>query len=497
MVNTNTADIQPVILCGGSGTRLWPLSRKGFPKQFLCIVGNESLFQQTALRLANLESKQNNISPPFIVSGDDHRFLVVEQLREVGITLGASILEPFPRNTAPALTLAALAAVQDGRDPVMLVMPADHVVADSNAFTLAMQQAVNCAIDGGIVMLGITPTQPETGYGYIQTQEVDQYCDKKLEASTLNLKKFKSVIRFIEKPNINNAKKYINKDNYYWNAGVFVLKASVWLKALEQFRQDIFLTTKVAWENRTQEGLFVRPGKNEFDTVPKESIDYAVIERCPGSMFPIKMVPLDAGWSDLGSWNAIWDIQPKDLAGNVHHGDVLATNCNKTFVYATSRLVTLVGVKDVVVVETPDAVLVANKSMSQDVKNIVQKITENGREENLIHKKIHRPWGWYETIDQGKGFKVKRIQLKPNAAISLQKHQHRAEHWVVVTGAAEITNGEHKFELQKNQSTYIPTNQVHRLRNPYSTPLEIIEIQTGEYLSEEDIIRIEDDYGRS
>jgi len=477
--------VTPVILCGGSGTRLWPLSRAGFPKQFLCLTGKDSLFQQAAKRLVALGAEGISVAAPLIVSNEEHRFLATEQLREDGIELGAALLEPVGRNTAPALTLAALHAREAGSDPVLVVTPADHVVRDQDAFTAAMHQAVHEAAQGSIVILGITPDRPETGYGYIKT------------ADKLSTEGMADVGRFVEKPDAATARRYLAEGDYFWNAGMFVLKASVWLDALAAFRPDIHEAAQAAWSKRATDMAFVRPGAAEFKAIPAESIDYAVMERCPRSVFPIKMMPLDAGWSDVGAWDAVWDVLPKDDAGNAHFGDVLATNSRNTLVHATSRLVTLVGVRDLVVVETPDAVLVADKAVSQDVKHIVAALNEQGREEHNLHRKVHRPWGWYDSIDEGGRFKVKRIQVKPKASLSLQKHHHRAEHWVVVTGTAEITNGEKKILLTENQSTYIPLGETHRLSNPGHIPLEIIEVQSGSYLGEDDIVRFDDKYGRN
>ena len=481
------AIIQPVILCGGSGTRLWPLSRSGFPKQFLCLTGKDSLFQQAAQRLVSLGNDQIQVAAPLIVSGEDHRFLTSEQLREVGITLGTALLEPLGRNTAPALTFAALAAVQNGQDPVMVVTPADQTIANPAAFTKAVQQAIYLADQGKILILGVSPNKPETGYGYIRTENCGELS---LKANALNVQ------AFVEKPNLQTAQQYLSEGSYYWNAGMFVLRASVWLAAIEHFAPDILKATNTAWEARKTDGVFVRPGGAEFASIPSESVDYAVMEHCPGSEFSIQMVPLDAGWNDLGAWDAVWQVQPKDLHGNVHVGDVLYTESHNTLVHATSRLVALVGVSDLVVVETADAVLVASKSRSQDVKQIVTQLTEQNRQEHTLHRKVHRPWGWYDSIDEGGRFKVKRIQVKPKASLSLQKHHHRAEHWIVVTGTAEITNGDKVLTLTENQSTYIPLGEVHRLANPGSIPLEIIEVQSGSYLGEDDIVRFEDTYGR-
>ncbi len=483
-----TEIVQPVILCGGSGTRLWPLSRAGFPKQFLCLTGDESLFQQAAKRLAGLGSANTQVAKPIIVTGEEHRFLAIEQLREVGIEMSAALLEPVGRNTAPALTLAALAAQADGLDPVLVVTPADQTVADTAAFTQAMQAAIREAAVGSIVILGITPDSPETGYGYIQVA---------VEAKEPAMQ----VQRFVEKPNSATAQQYLAEGGYYWNAGMFVLKASVWLSALEQFRPDILRATTVAWERRGADSNpstpFVRPGKVEFAAVPSDSIDYAVMERCPGSKYPVKMVPLDAGWSDLGVWDAVWKALPKDEDGNAHLGDVLVTDSRNTLVHSTSRLVGLVGVQNLIVVETQDAVLVADRSRSQDVKHVVSALQQQNREEHTLHRKVHRPWGWYDSIDEDGRFKVKRIQVKPGASLSLQKHHHRAEHWIVVKGTAEIICGDKKLLLTENQSTYIPLGEVHRLANPGAISLEIIEVQTGSYLGEDDIVRFEDRYGRT
>ncbi|MBK9624796.1 MAG: mannose-1-phosphate guanylyltransferase/mannose-6-phosphate isomerase [Rhodocyclaceae bacterium] len=490
MTLSSQLKIQPVILCGGSGSRLWPLSRAGFPKQFLCLTGKESLFQQAALRLAALGADDIGVASPYIVSGEEHRFLALEQLREIGVELGAALLEPIGRNTAPALTLAALAALEGGQDPILVVTPADQTVADQAAFTQALQDAVREASTGAIVILGITPDRPETGYGYIKTSASAEHAF--------------DVESFVEKPNVETAQSYLAEGSYYWNAGMFVLKASVWMAALQRFAPNIATATRTAWEQRTIDtsafsnasSTFVRPGKAEFTAIPAESVDYAVMEHCPGSAFAIKMVPLDAGWSDLGAWDAVWNVLPKDGAGNAHFGDVITTDSRNTLVHATSRLVTLVGVENLVVIETPDAVLVADRSRSQDVKAIVSQLQNDGREEHALHRKVHRPWGWYDSIDEGGRFKVKRIQVNPKASLSLQKHHHRAEHWIVVTGTAEITNGDKVLLLSENQSTYIPLGETHRLANPGTIPLEIIEVQSGSYLGEDDIVRFEDNYGR-
>lgn len=500
MITAFQYNIQPVILCGGSGTRLWPLSRSGFPKQFLCLTGDDSLFQQALKRLSALseaffaDSAMTDFcfNAPLIVCNEEHRFLALEQLRESDIEPAAVLLEPNGRNTAPALTLAALAALASGRDTILIVTPADHSVTDLNSFTRSLQRAVRQAADGSIVILGISPDRPETGYGYIKVAPLP--IDANAEA-------IYSVAHFVEKPDAYTAQRYCDEGDYYWNAGMFVLKASAWLVVLEHFRPDILASTRRAWERRSGDdksfGHFIRPGKAEFAAIPSESIDYAVMERCPGSKFEINMVPLDAGWSDLGAWDAVWQVLNKDAFGNAHVGDVLTTDSRNTLVHASSRLVSLVGVNNLIIIETPDAVLVADRSCSQNVKTIVDELRAIGREEHLQHRKVHRPWGWYDSIDEGGRFKVKRIQVKPKASLSLQMHHHRAEHWVVVKGTAKITCGENTILLTENQSTYIPLGETHRLANPGTITLEIIEVQSGSYLGEDDIVRFDDHYGRN
>jgi mannose-1-phosphate guanylyltransferase/mannose-6-phosphate isomerase len=497
--------IFPVILCGGSGTRLWPLSRAGFPKQFLVLSNDgshQSLFQQAIERIHTISDAKTLIGNSLIVTNEDHRFLALDQFRELknaspSIT-ATLLLEPSGRNTAPALTLAALYAQELGStndgDPILIVTPADQTVKNTAAFTKALQAAVSIAQEGAIAILGITPTAPETGYGYIKTNLSDNRGDVK-GAGVF------TVECFVEKPNAATAKQYLAEGGYFWNGGMFVLKASVWLAALKGFRPDILAATEKSWQSKVQDSsadaVFVRPGKDLFNAIPSESIDYAVIEKCPGSKFPIKMVELDAGWNDLGAWDAVWQVGKQDGQGNVTSGDTLLTNTSNSLIHASSRLVSAVGVENLIIIETADAVMVADRANSQDVKHIVNQLDVQKREEKNLHRNVARPWGWYDSVDEGERFKVKRIQVKPGASLSLQMHHHRAEHWIVVKGVAEITNGDQVIMLTENQSTYIPQGQTHRLANPGKTPLEIIEVQSGSYLGEDDIVRFEDTYGRS
>ena len=483
--------VLPVIMAGGSGTRLWPLSRALYPKQFLVLSGHTSLFQQAAARLNALASKDIQVGAPLIVGNEDHRFLVLDQLREQKLDPQAVLLEPQGRNTAPALTLAALQALQGGQDPVMVVTPADQTVGDGKAFTAAVHQAVRVAAGGDIAILGVTPDRPETGYGYIRVGGPADH-----SAHGAHPKNY-TVERFVEKPDQATAEGYLKDGGYFWNAGMFVLKASTWMSALERFRPDIAKACQAAWAARATDEKFVRPGKAEFAAVPAESVDYAVMEKCPGSTVGIRMVALNAGWNDLGAWEAVWQVSGKDAHGNAAVGDALIADSSNTLVHATSRLVSVVGLKDVVVVETPDAVLVADREKSQDVKKIVNQLGAEQRGEQALHRKVHRPWGWYDSIDSGPRFQVKRIMVKPGASLSLQMHHHRAEHWIVVTGTAEVTVGDKIVLLSENQSTYIPLGETHRLRNPGKVPLEIIEVQSGSYLGEDDIVRYEDTYGRN
>ena len=496
--------IIPVILCGGAGTRLWPLSRSGFPKQFLVLSGDgssQSLFQQATERINSVTNESIKVGGTLVVTNEDHRFLVLDQLRElkndsqqIDATL---LLEPVGRNTAPALSMAAFCAQQLSLDddPILVITPADQTIANRSAFTKALQDCIATVHAGinTIAILGVTPTAPETGYGYIQ------------RAGDPDQNHAYAVNRFVEKPDSKTAQAYLADGSYLWNSGMFVLKASAWLAALKVFRPDILESSQQAWLKKTEDhsgGVsFIRPGKKEFSNIPSESIDYAVIEKCSDAneqtKFPIKMVELDAGWNDLGAWDAVWQVGKKDAQGNVVIGDALLTNSSNTLVHASSRLVSAVGVQNLVIVETADAVLVTDRGNSQDVKNIVAQLELQQREEKNLHRKVARPWGWYDSVDEGERFKVKRIQVKPGASLSLQMHHHRAEHWIVVKGIAQITNGDQVITLTENQSTYIPQGQTHRLANPGTEPLEIIEVQSGSYLGEDDIVRFEDAYGRS
>ena len=479
-----TLNITPVILCGGSGTRLWPLSRTGFPKQFLVLNGSMSLFQQAVSRINKLKAPDIVIDKTLVVTNEEHRFLVLDQMREAPDISVSLLLEPVSRNTAPALTFAALQAVANNDDPILVVTPADQTIRSNSAFTEALQNAIRVAATDVIVIFGINPKNPETGFGYIKRSGISGI-----------FKEF-NVDSFTEKPNFDAAQAFLNSDGYFWNSGIFVMRASVWLKALKFFRNDILRTTANAFASHTIDNQFIRPNPEVFAKNPNESIDFAVIDRCPKSQFDIKMIELDAGWEDLGTFDSLWRTGDKDDNGNVVKGDVLLNNTRNSLIVSNHRLVSAVQVNNLIIVETADAILIANRNESQNIKTIVSQLEAQQREEQILHRKVIRPWGWFDTIDVGSRFKVKRIQVNPGASLSLQRHKKRAEHWVVVKGIAQVICGDKTISLHENESTFIPCGLTHRLFNPGEIPIEIIEVQTGDYLEEDDIERFEDNYGR-
>lgn len=476
--------IVPVVLSGGSGTRLWPLSREKYPKQLLPLVDEQSMLQATVARMDGIPG----LGDPLLVCNEEHRFVVAEQIRLLG-KRGKIILEPVGRNTAPALTLAALFASQDGADPVLVVMPADHVILDTVAFQSAVIKAASLAEWGAAITFGITPDCPETGYGYIQKGTL-------LAGET----EVFQLARFVEKPGREVAQAYLDSGDYLWNSGLFVMRASVWLAALQICRPDILDACRQALAEGSTDGDFVRVAREGFTACPVDSIDYAVMERLsagqPG-LPACAVIPLAAGWSDVGAWDALWKVLPKCGRGNASRGDVLLESCNDTLAISAGRLVACVGVSNLIVIETDDAVLVAHHDATQDVKKIVERLKADQRSVAQWHRKVFRPWGWYDGVDAGSRFQVKRICVKPGGSLSLQMHHHRAEHWVVVSGTAQVTKGEEIFLISENQSTYIPLGVTHRLENPGIVPLEMIEVQSGSYLGEDDIVRFEDTYGRS
>ena len=460
----------PIIMAGGSGTRLWPLSRQLNPKQFLPLTGELTMLQATIARLDGLDHAQ-----PCLICNEQHRFLAAEQLRQMGLDGAPIILEPVGRNTAPAIALGALQAVADGADPVLFVLAADHLIRDVAAFHHAIGLALPLAQAGKLVTFGITPTHPETGYGYIQ-RGVTPY----------------SMSRFVEKPDLETAQAYLSSGDYFWNSGMFMFRASRYLEELAKYQPAMLQACQAALAKGAQDMHFVRVDEAAFSACPADSIDYAVMEKTDSAA----MVELDAGWSDIGSWSALWEVSPKDTQGNTLKGDVLTEDTHDTLVHASHRLVAAVGVRDLVIVETKDAVMVAHKDHVQDVKLIVDQIKRQGRGEHFNHREVYRPWGYYDSIDSGTRYQVKHITVKPGGKLSVQMHHHRAEHWIVVSGTAKVTNGDSTFLVTENQSTYIPIGQVHALENPGKMPLELIEVQSGGYLGEDDIVRFEDRYGR-
>lgn len=477
--------LQAVVLCGGSGTRLWPLSREAFPKQLMALDGAQSMLQVTAQRLESLAKGAELVEAPILVGNEEYRFLIAEQLRQVGVNPAALVLEPCGRSTAPALTLAALVARAKGADPVLVVMPADHVIKDGAVFRQAVAHAAELAEADKLVTFGIVPRGAETGYGYIRLGE------RLGETASM-------VERFVEKPDLETAKTYVESGHYLWNSGIFVIKASVWLDKIAQCRPDIATACGRAFESATRDADFLRPGREAFEACPSDSIDYAVMERLTmegANHGEVVVVPLDAKWSDVGAWSALWEIGDKDTSGNVLAGDVIAVDTENTYVRG-ERLIATVGLKDAVVVETADAILVADRNQIQKVKDVVGRLKAENRTVTNLHRKVYRPWGWYDSIDFGPRFQVKRIVVNPGGVLSLQMHHHRAEHWIVVSGTARVTKGEESFLLAENESTYISLGVTHRLENPGKLPLELIEVQSGSYLGEDDIVRFEDNYGR-
>lgn len=469
--------LTPVILSGGVGSRLWPLSRESYPKQLLALVGNQTLLQNTMIRLEGLPEQ----SAPLMVCNERHRFLVAEQLRNIDVSPAHIILEPEGRNTAPAVAVAALTAIANDPDAVLLVLPADHIIANVAAFRETVIAGVSLAQANNLVTFGIVPNCPETGYGYINA--IDSIED------TIAL----SVKRFVEKPDLETAQQYINSGEYYWNSGMFLFKASQYLKELEAFAPDILKFSRQAIDNAHEDKKFLRLDPAAFKACPSDSIDYAVMENTQVAV----VIPLDAAWNDIGAWSSLWEVSEQDNEGNVTLGDVLTENVRDSYLRAEHRLLTAIGVENMMIVETADAVLVAHKDHVQDVKQIVSRLKASSRSEAELHRKVFRPWGSYESIDAQERFQVKRITVNPGSSLSLQMHYHRSEHWVVVKGTARITRGEESSILTENQSTYIPLGVKHRLENPGKVPLEIIEVQSGSYLGEDDIVRFDDVYGRN
>ncbi|TYO98374.1 mannose-1-phosphate guanylyltransferase/mannose-6-phosphate isomerase [Geothermobacter ehrlichii] len=474
--------ILPVILSGGAGSRLWPLSRELYPKQLLALCGEQTMLQQTAARLDGLD----DVAPPLVVCNEEHRFLVAEQLRSQGCGWSGIILEPVGRNTAPAVAVAALRASAQGDDPLLLVLPADHLIRDIEAFRAVVRAGAAVAAEGYLVTFGIVPDRPETGYGYIRAGEQIAAVRGSREPSAF------VVDAFVEKPDLETAQTYLDSGDYYWNSGMFLFRASAFLAELEAFDPEMLAACRAACDGLIEDLDFLRLDREAFAACRADSIDYAVMEKTRRAA----VLPLDAGWNDVGSFSALWEVGERDAAGNVRQGDVIDVDASDCYLHAGSRLLAAVGVRNLVVVETADAVLVADRDRVQDVKKIVERLKADGRSETLLHRRVNRPWGSYEGIDAGDRFQVKRITVNPGARLSLQRHFHRAEHWVVVSGTALVTCGDKQLTLSENQSTYIPLGEVHRLENPGQIPLEIIEVQSGSYLGEDDIERLDDQYGR-
>ena len=470
--------LHPVVLCGGSGSRLWPMSRRLLPKQFLPLVTKNTLLQDTVLRLKAI----GDAEAPIVISNNEHRFLVAEQLNELGVKPAVQILEPMGRNTAPAVAVAALHVRKEHGDGLLLVLASDHAVADTAAFATAVNAAAAAATRGNIATFGIKPTYPATGYGYIERGDA-------LDAASHTYR----IARFVEKPDAKRAAEYLASGRFYWNSGMFVFRAGQLLGELERLRPDILAAAEKALAAATRDLDFLRLDAKTFEACPAESIDYAVMEKVANGA----VVAADMGWSDVGSWSALWEIGEKDENGNVLRGDAHATDVANSYVRADGRLVYVFGLKDVLVVDTDDAVLVGDRARSQEVKDFVEHLDRSKRSEHLSHTRVYRPWGYYESIDAGPRFQVKRLMVKPGEALSLQMHHHRAEHWVVVSGTARVTKDDQVLMISENESTYIPIGTKHRLENPGKLPLELIEVQSGTYLGEDDIVRFDDRYGRA
>jgi len=475
-------NIHPVILSGGSGTRLWPLSRANYPKQLLPLVGKETMLQTTLARAAAL----SNTQAPIIVCNTEHRFLIQEQCEAIKIKPEAIYLESAGRNTAPAIALAAFHLSQIDENALMIVLPADHVIDDQVAFAQAVETAKVAAQEDYLVTFGVVPSAPETGYGYIKAGTALSF------ATPIALAAYQ-VQSFFEKPNRETATAYLQEGGYTWNSGMFVFTAKNYLQELQRHRPDIFAAVQKAWQEKTTDLGFILPGKDAFTASPSDSIDYAIMQVTDRAA----VVPAQFGWSDVGSWDSLWQIAPKDGDGNVTSGDTLVFDTQKSYIRAENRLVAVIGLDDVIVIETADAVLVMHKSKAQHLKTAIQQLESSQRKEHLDHLRVHRPWGWYEGIDKGERFQVKRIMVKPGEKLSLQMHHHRAEHWVVVSGTAKVTVENQETLFTENQSTYIPLGKSHRLENPGKIPLHLIEVQSGTYLGEDDIVRFEDSYGRT
>ena len=477
----------PVILAGGGGTRLWPLSREYYPKQFLRLFGQNSMLQETVLRLDGMETEMDLLDPLFVCN-EAHRFLLEEQVRQINKRYQSILLEPQGRNTAPALTAAAIALLRANPDTIMIMMPADHYIIDRETFQKVIKAGYKLAQEGTLITFGIVPEHAETGYGYIRTGQQLQ-TDLPAEIYALD--------GFTEKPDTETAQTYLDEGNYLWNSGIFMMQASVWCDAIRHFQPDIFQSCQDAWNKGSADNHFYWLDKESFINCRSDSIDYAVMEKLTtDKTFKSAVVALDAGWSDVGAWSALWKIRQRDNNNNVTDGDVILNGTRNSLVRSEDRLVVAVGCENMVIVETADAVVVANKDKSQDVKQIVDTLKTDQREERLTHRKVYRPWGSYETLDAGDHFQVKRIEVNPGKKLSLQLHHKRAEHWVVVNGTARVTRGEETFDLSENESTFIPLGTKHRLENATDQPLEIIEVQSGSYLGEDDIVRFEDDFGR-